>query len=171
MMTDRHSGGVFSTAASRPVHLPTDSSAEMNAECAPLQGDQVKQFCPSSKDDHHPALHEHNIHEHMGRMHFPMGSHVLPGSMLQYSRNPYCNPRKRPRFYGPNEGPARGGCGCGRGEILESTEPMTFKVHYRTEQRVFVTLQFGKKMYLGELFAEELEWINIFYKFRFLNFQ
>ena len=158
-MPDRHSG-VYSTAVGpRPVQIPTESPVEMHTERTPLQGDQVKQFCQNSKEDHHTAhsIHEHTIHEHMGRMHFPIGGHVLSGNMLQYSRNPYCNPRKRPRFYGPSEGPARGGCGCGRGEILESTEPMTFKVHYRTEQRVFVTLQFGKKMYLGELFAEELE--------------
>jgi len=157
--TDRHSG-VFSTAVGpHSVPLATNSSAEMHSECPTLQGEQAKQFCQNNKDEHHPPhpMHEHSLHEHLSRMHFPMGGHVLPGNMLQYSRNPYCNPRKRPRFYGPNEGPMRGGCGCGRGEILESSEPMTFKVHYRTEQRVFVTLQFGKKMYLGELFAEELE--------------
>ena len=92
----------------------------------------------------------------MGRMHFPLTGPVVPANMLQYPRGPFCNARKRPRFFGANE-PPRGGCGCKGGEILESTEPMTFKVHYRTEQRVFVTLQFGKRMYLGELFAEELE--------------
>ena len=158
-MPDVHSGICSTSIGPRPVHLLTDSAAEMHGECPPLPGDQAKPFCPSGKDDHHAShsLHEHGVHDHMSRMHFPMGGHVLPGNVLQYSRNPYCYPRKRPRFYGPNEGPARGGCGCGRGEILESTEPMTFKVHYRTEQRVFVTLQFGKKMYLGELFAEELE--------------
>ena len=90
-------------------------------------------------------------------MHFPLTGPMLPANVLQYARGPFCNARKRPRFFGANEPPRGGGCGCKGGEILESTEPMTFKVHYRTEQRVFVTLQFGKRMYLGELFAEELE--------------
>ncbi|XP_065060403.1 uncharacterized protein LOC135687695 isoform X2 [Rhopilema esculentum] len=148
---------------SLPGQMVTETTVDVHSDCHVLPGETGKHFCGNSKDEnrsnhllHDHSIHDHNIHEHMSRVHFPVNGPVMPSNMLPYTRGPYCNPRKRPRFYGPNE-PTRGGCGCGRGEILESSEPMTFKVHYRTEQRVFVTLQFGKRMYLGELFAEEWE--------------
>ncbi len=137
-----------------PSHAINESS-EMGHGCHVLPGEINTHYCHGTKADHPPSF-DHPIRDHMGRMPLHMNTATIPPNLIQYPRSPYCNQRKRPRF-GNQSGAPSGGCGCGRGEILESSDPVTFKVHYRTEQRVFVTVQFGKRMYLGELFAEDLE--------------
>eukprot|EP00794_Sanderia_malayensis_P009977 gene9977-11000_t len=122
-----------------------ESASELRTRCHTLPPD-LNHHCQSGKDE---------PQDHQGRMPFNMNG-ATPTGQFHYSRSPYCNPRKRPRFHNQN-GPSIGGCGCGRGEVLKSSDPISFKIHYRTEQRVFVTVQFGKRMYLGELCAEDLE--------------
>ena len=150
MIVENNGSSKMTVPAPLSMHgpIPTEPPRGAGAPPGSFPPEMPRQACPCGRCE------EQGMRDHVAQsLHSP---NVRPPP---YARAPFFPQRKRPRFYGPSDrfdGP-RGACGCGRGEILESSEPTVFKVHYRTEQRAFVTLQFGRRLYLGELFAEELE--------------